>query len=313
MYQRFLKITKRIWGAIFLGFALVFMIRYFSQETKHLGQPIHFAPEFIGLAALFQTTFWLLASNNWKQIIYLTTGTSLPLIDSFGQLAAVSIGKYLPGKVWGMIARAAHMKSRGANFGDIFVATYYEQYFLLGSAAALSAIFSAFLFYERKLAWIITILLVVSILISKPIQRIGIRISFYLWRKVGRDVPTRYALSMPTGNYIKLFLEFLLLWILNGCVFAALYFGLFSEPYSTHTLFMLILANTVGITVGFLALFAPGGIGIREAVASAILSHSMPIADAVFLSLIYRLWVVTMEMLSGLAFLSSTFRHKRPH
>ena len=310
MHHRLIKIIKRTWGAVFLVFGLAFMVRYFTQETQHLGRPLNFSLDFIGITALFQMGFWLLASVIWKQIVRSTSGAGISLLDSFAQIAAVSIGKYLPGKVWGMVVRGAHMKSRGANVGDVLVATFHEQYLLLGSALALSTLLGVFLFHERW-AWGVIALVIVGVLLGKPVQHFGIRLFFYFWRKAGRTVPENYALAMPTATYLKLFLEFLLLWVLNGCVFASLYFAFFHNPYPASLPLTMILANTVGITAGFLALFAPGGIGVREAVASAILAHGMPLNDAVFLTLIYRLWVVAMEMLSGLAFIASAARLRR--
>jgi len=68
-------------------------------------------------------------------------------------------------------------------------------------------------------------------------------------------------------------------------------------------LLALMLANTVGNTLGFLALFAPGGIGVREGVASSILAGFMPLGDAVMLSLLFRLWTVVLDALCSLVLL----------
>jgi uncharacterized membrane protein YbhN (UPF0104 family) len=69
----------------------------------------------------------------------------------------------------------------------------------------------------------------------------------------------------------------------------------------------------VGITLGFFAIFAPAGIGVREGVTSAILLNQMPLTDALLLSLLYRLWVVAIELSGGLLALWSAramFRRK---
>jgi uncharacterized membrane protein YbhN (UPF0104 family) len=50
-------------------------------------------------------------------------------------------------------------------------------------------------------------------------------------------------------------------------------------------------------------LFAPGGVGVREGVGAALLANIMSLEDAVLLMLMFRLWVVVMELIAGAAVL----------
>jgi hypothetical protein len=72
------------------------------------------------------------------------------------------------------------------------------------------------------------------------------------------------------------------------------------NEFSLKIIAWMILANTIGITVGFFALFAPAGIGVRESVSSLVLSQVMPLEQAIFLSLLFRLWTVFTELSSGI-------------
>lgn len=58
----------------------------------------------------------------------------------------------------------------------------------------------------------------------------------------------------------------------------------------------LVLANILGITIGFFALFAPGGIGVRETITSLTLTQVMPLETALLLSLVFRFWIVASEL-----------------
>ena len=60
-----------------------------------------------------------------------------------------------------------------------------------------------------------------------------------------------------------------------------------------------VLSLTAGFLAGFVALFAPGGVGVREGVGAALLANIMSLEDAVLLMLMFRLWVVVMELLAG--------------
>jgi hypothetical protein len=58
-----------------------------------------------------------------------------------------------------------------------------------------------------------------------------------------------------------------------------------------------VIANTVGITIGFFAVFAPAGIGVREGMTAWMLSTYMPLADAVILTVLFRLWLLAVDAL----------------
>jgi uncharacterized membrane protein YbhN (UPF0104 family) len=87
--------------------------------------------------------------------------------------------------------------------------------------------------------------------------------------------------------------------MLLGLVFCGIFYSAFPMEVQTKLPMALVLANTVGVVAGFVAIFSPGGIGVREAISSAILAGFIPTADAVVLSLLFRLWTVVMEAIFG--------------
>ena len=85
----------------------------------------------------------------------------------------------------------------------------------------------------------------------------------------------------------------------RGFVLTGLLFTFFGTSPTIEIFTVVLFANTVGITTGFLALFAPGGLGVREAATSSILSTIMPLSEAIALVIVFRLWIMAWEFMGG--------------
>jgi hypothetical protein len=89
-------------------------------------------------------------------------------------------------------------------------------------------------------------------------------------------------------------------WLLYGLAFALFAHGI--SPRATGNATSYIAVYTGSYLAGYLALFAPGGVGIRE----AALVIAMPrfglasAADAAVIAIASRLWLTILEILPGL-------------
>jgi len=89
-------------------------------------------------------------------------------------------------------------------------------------------------------------------------------------------------------------------WILYGLAFALFAHGV--SPRATGNASSYIAVYTGSYLAGYLALFAPGGVGVRE----AVLVLAMPrfelasAADAAVIAITSRLWLTILEILPGL-------------
>ncbi len=306
------KFIQKAWLTLFIVVSMVFVAGYFYRDAIKLRHAMYFSPGFLLTAAVIQVTFWFTSSLIWRQIVLMLSSARLSLLQSYSQLAMVGIGKYLPGKVWGMVARGLHLKKHGVNLEKTFLATFYEQYILLHASVVLCAAL-LIVVLPTRFYWLAGAAVVLVVVLGTALRHYGIRGFFFFWHKFRKEGSTMVRTDVPTRAYLSLLGKFTLLWVLNGLVFSSLYFAFFNSSPDAKLIATMILANTVGITIGFFALFAPGGIGVRELISSAILAHAVPVADAVLLTLIYRLWVVAMEMLSGIAILPivTAFRASR--
>jgi uncharacterized membrane protein YbhN (UPF0104 family) len=72
---------------------------------------------------------------------------------------------------------------------------------------------------------------------------------------------------------------------------------------------------TSSYLLGFLALFAPGGVGVREvAMATALARAGVDVASAAILVVTSRLWLTVLEVVPALVFLAHLgVRHQGRH
>ncbi|MHB8348507.1 MAG: lysylphosphatidylglycerol synthase domain-containing protein [Acidiferrobacterales bacterium] len=296
-----IKIIRRYWLSFFLVIGLVFAGVYFRREFGRVDHPLHLSEGSLVLALALQAAFWLLTSVLWKRIVAEVSASRISLKESFFQLCLVSIGKYLPGKVWGMVARASHMKRRhGIAQEKIIAATYLEQFFLLCSAALLVAALLVGI-KGTVWAWALAVLATAGAIAGQRYNNIIVALISRLYVWVGRKDKQHVVVgSLAPMTYYFLLLSYVVVWALLGLVFSCIYFTFFSVPVTCSAIPSMMLANTVGITVGFLAIFAPGGIGVREAVSSGLLASRIPFTDAILLSLLFRLWLIITEISLGL-------------
>ncbi len=292
--------VRKYWLALLIIGGLVSAGIFFHRELGQIDHPLHVSLSFLPIALVLQAVYWLFLSVLWKRIVAEVTGTRLPLKESLFQLCLVSIAKYVPGKLWGAVARGARMKRRdGIGAQQIIVATCVEQFFVLYSAVVVAAALLAGR-YNSAWAWGLLAASVAGAILGQRYHGLAVRLilRFYV-RLRGGEREASAVKNLPGPKYYFLLGAYAAQWVILGLVFAFVYFTFFLVQPGSRLIYSLLLANTVSITVGFLAVFAPGGIGVREAVSSAILASQIPLTNAVLVSLLFRLWLIVTEIVLG--------------
>ena len=292
---------------LFVLASLVFISQYFYSQAGRLNASLHFSPSFLAFGVAFHLCYWLANVFCWQKIVAWYANTHISLIQSLGHIVIITLGKYFPGKVWGMIARASLMKQEGVPLHHSVNATFYEQYLVLHASGLVCA---AILYTLTPSAYTFALacIAIASIALIVPLQRIV----FAVLAHIMSTFKPKEIVSVTQLSYwqmIKLLTGYSLNWISLGLILSCIYFSLFNKAPSLEVIMRLTFANTIGITLGFFALFSPGGLGVREAVTSVLLTSLLPLEDGLMLSLVFRLWIVISEILSSLVLLIPK-RHK---
>lgn len=196
-------------------------------------------------------------------------GQPIDLKASFFAYSAADIAKYVPGGIWAIASRLVMYRQLGMGRGPTVKALALEQAWLAGAAAAVGAA------------------LYVGARWDGPWTLAAACLGVTGW--TGLVIVSRYwlppaAAGRTPGSGVLLATQGAL-WLLAGAGFAVL------EPDADGLL--LAGAFCLAFSAGLLVPFAPGGVGVRETVALALLVPMMSTGDAARLLLVSRgLWIV---------------------
>lgn len=293
---------------MFVIVGISYAVYFISQHTLQLKIISDVPASFLIILLILQCAMWLLISFTWMIINQAQSGKKIPFYDCFSYMALIGLGKYIPGKIWGIVARSADMyEKHGVGKAQSLEATYVEQFFFLyigiamGSVIFLSQILEIPYFFGALAG-------VILIFLSAFAYNMSYHFMVRIYSKISSKISGKKSnpgTEKKTGNRInrpysiKLSLYFLSIWVVSGTILFFLYISLFESASSFHLYLTVLAANSLSVTIGFFAFFAPGGIGVREGVSSAILSAFMSPGEAITLVIIFRVWVVITEISSG--------------
>jgi hypothetical protein len=183
------------------------------------------------------------------------------------------LGKYIPGSIWQYAGRVAIARVHGVPTQPVVVSMPIE----FAASAVAAGSMAGFL-----LGWWGAALIAAVALVLFACERPA--------RSRGRP-----ALAMVRGTLL-----YLPVWLLLGAGFWLCAHGLIAVP--AHDLPMYIGAFAVAWLVGLLAVFAPGGLGVREAVLVALLASRIGTANALVVAAVSRLTLIFVDVvLAGVA------------
>lgn len=304
MRQNVLNLIRKFWLVAFLITCLSALVVILTDESLRIDVPTLRSPTALIGAAVTQLIFWFAATLMWNITTSTVAGSRLTLLASFEQLAIVGVGKYLPGKVGGMIARGSRMRHHGVTTQQAAIATLYEQVIFLHAAVIASAIIYA-AYKPSPISITAAMIALAGLVFAKWFFKVLLGAVSWLLLKIGRPVSVISPAIIPHSKYAILTLGYVFIWVLSGSILSLLYVSFFSVDFTFAVFALMVFANTIAISVGFFAIFAPGGIGVREGIAAAILATQIPIAEAAILVVLFRIWTVAADFLAGVSILFS--------
>jgi glycosyltransferase 2 family protein len=212
------------------------------------------------------------------------------------------LGKYLPGSVWQYAGRVTLGRSRGVpvQAGLASIAVEVVASIIAAGVIAALALPLAFAFA----AWAALALLCgAAYVVRGGIAAAAERLAAPALARVDRATVAAGLRSVPlaAGLYI-------VAWALYGTAFWLTAHSLFAVPASDLLHYVGVFA--IAWTVGFVVVFAPGGIGVREAVLVALLSGRLGEAHAIALAAASRLVLSAIDLGGGAVALLLPLLHR---
>ena len=290
------RIIEKIWLVAFIAAALVFMAFLFRDHRDKLARIAEADWGLLGAAALAQLMYFTATVVSWRKVLQLATGRIIGFGEGLAQILLVNFGKYIPGKVWGLAARARRLSELGFGLADVARASYLEQMLLILVGLWLAFLCAAIVF-SAAIYWIALLLVTLVILLFRHGAMVlrGLAIVF----PPAAAAAGVFELRIGVGAVIGLSMGYIGVWLFLAIAFMFVCTAFVDLELTRATVPVFVLSLTAGFLAGFVALFAPGGVGVREGVGAAFLANVMSLEEAVLLMLMFRLWVVVMELIAG--------------
>lgn len=275
--------------------SVIFIFFSFNSLYEFVELPEELYLIYLPVVLAMQFLYWLLVTITWKVTVKGATDHSIPLTASLKQCISVIVGKYIPGKFWGVIARVTQLKEYHIGYHDSISLSYLELIFGLHAGLTLS-IFCIGVFLDNPIYYFISILTLLPILVIPKFNKYLFMIIEKMLHKFFNKDLTFSTFSFSPRTYLYIYFFYIFDWIFLALIQIPIYLFLFNKTPDISLLFLILAAQTTSIIIGFFAFFIPGGIGVRESIFSLIMSSAIPLPEAVLLSICYRLWSMVADM-----------------
>ncbi|HEX8915322.1 MAG TPA: YbhN family protein, partial [Humisphaera sp.] len=267
-----------------------------------------------GASVLFAVYLFTFRALVWRRLLK-NFGHKLPAAVTTRIWITSELARYLPGSVWQVVGRVYLTKPYGVRGSVVSTSQVMELalYLLANLIVALGTM--AFLGYRTvhgvTRTWLIVAMVLVPLLSLALHPKVFYPIADRILKRLKKP-PIRKR--MRWKSLIDLLLWNVLGLCVQGLAIYLVVFRLLGLP--PEKWWVVTGAFCLSWCAGFLAFWAPGGLGVREAVFIAVMSLAMPIAKhttgvaederlfLIFLSVLLRIWATVGELiLSGFAYL----------
>ena len=304
---------RRIWrylqflaGALLVGLAVRSVVVNWQSLRD---QPIDWrlSPGWIAASVLVVFASYALLIEAWRRVV-LSMGERLGFFPAARIWFLASLGKYVPGKVWAVAGAAVLAQRAGVDPSVAVAGALVLQALALASGAAAVALTARDAFQALGHE----VVPVAGMIVAVSITGVGVLGSQPLLDRLARLLPPSWPRlrAVPTTMLVAAFVANFLAWAGYGLALVLLARGVL--PGVVLSLPQAIGVFTCSYLVGFIALFAPGGLGPRESVFLLMLAGSIGLKQAAALALASRLLLTGTEVLPAVPFLLRRRRAPSP-
>lgn len=311
------------WGAV--GAVLWFVGHRAAQllESEDLSS-IALAPGWLAAATLCYGLGLLPAAALWKRLIA-AAGSGVPWPACLSAYYWSQLGKYAPGKAMLLVIRGHVVARAGGRVTPSIMATVYENLFVMGIGAAIAVHFldnpvvqllrpvAPALAQAWETPTIRGAVLTLSVLCSLPIiARVLTAIAEATRKRMRLPPEANHQNLRLNARDLLIGIAFgSLMWLAFGLSLLLTIRAVIPIDLTLANLLLMTQLSATSIVAGFLALFAPGGIGIREGVLLESLRNlpGMPGYAAVAVPVLFRLTTLAAESIASMTMWIATRGH----
>ncbi|MEZ5358781.1 MAG: lysylphosphatidylglycerol synthase transmembrane domain-containing protein [Candidatus Zixiibacteriota bacterium] len=293
------KILWRVFQVVLIGVIFYFLGRQLIRNwDKVLAYDWHLNYFYLIAALLSVVLTFYVFSSVWKIIVH-SLGKEVGFAQSFKIAYLANLGRYIPGKIWQMFGMIYLAKKEGVTEEEAVASFGLSQIFAIPSGLLSGIVFLSLYpgvrdYYENVplltsgmmlIGISIFIVSLIVVFFPKPLERLANWLFGLIKRK---PINLRMNKSLAATIYGGYFLA----WSLYGFSF-----WLFVKGITVQEAMILPMAGIfiIAYQIGYLMLFAPGGVGPREAMMELMLAPFFGAGVATAIAIAARLWLITAE------------------
>lgn len=261
-------------------------------------------PWWLVLSALLMWLDFVLLFQLWRIVLRTISGHELRFSSAYRILTLANLGKYIPGKIWTITGMVYLVGLEGVPAKPALVSSALHQAFTLIPGAVFATSILGVGIWGSFSPWTVGIGMAVGIVLLYP--------PLFRWllnrglRLFGRE-PVEFELSFVRA--FGLFWLYVAAWILYGASFWCMNLGI---GFPDSPFWPVSAAYCAAYIVGFVAIFAPGGLGVREGVLSVVLAPYLPTGLAAAVAVVSRFWMTLVELAGIVPVLFGYGKRKSP-
>jgi hypothetical protein len=264
--------------------------------------------KFLAASAMFAVFLFVFRATTWRWILK-GFGYHVPVAPATRVWSTSELARYVPGVIWQVMGRIYLIKPYGVRGSVCTTSQILELAIFLLANVTLAVCCLVWLgvrrFDETAKPWLFSAMALVPLLAFLLHPKVLYRMINAVMRHIGKpNISDHMGFPVLTG---------LLVWNMLGLVWQGLAIWLLvHEPLGLpiEKWWMVAGAYSLAWTAGFLSVFSPGGLGVRELVFMAAMRIALPpriveqfgdkavLAGLLaFLSVLLRLWATTGELI----------------
>lgn len=286
-----MKWLKRIITVVIVLTIFYFLItNLISNWHKIPRNSLHFNLVSMLISMIFLFLNFLIFVDAWRKIIF-ALGDSIAFVNAFWIMSSSQLAKYVPGGIWFALGRIYLGKGDKLKPETIAISVIIETglTLLVGIILFFLSLFFATRSSISNFLFVVPIAVFFIIVLHPNLLNKLLNFSMHILKRKSISFNINYL------RILCLSLYFFGLWIAQIIGF---YF-LINSIYPVHISKLPHLAGAYILSwmSGFIVIFAPGGLGVREGTMSLLLSSFIPFPLAIAISFLSRVWITIFELI----------------
>lgn len=285
--------SSRVFRVAFLAAVLALLVIALADQGGKLWDQVQKLSVPIVLLAFAAQLGALIGSlMTWRELLA-DLGSRLSVADAWRINFIGQLAKYIPGSIWPVVAQTELGADQGIPRGQsaVSVLLSYAVVTVSGGLVAVATLPFAEGATLSRYFWVLFVIPIGLLLLSPPVMNRILRVLLRVLRRQPLDQGMSYRGLFRAGAWA------LFMWVCNGTMAYVLVHHL--GDHRADTFLIAVGAYALAWVAGFLAIFAPAGAGVREAVLVAALSNRTTSSVALTVALVTRGLSVVGDALTG--------------